>query len=72
MLTSQASYHICVESHLGLEWSEWFEPFTLSWDGEDKTILTGQRVDQAALYGMLNKLRDLGLPLISVIRVEEP
>jgi hypothetical protein len=71
MLTSPARYRICVKGHLGEEWSEWFDRLAIDWDEHDDTILVGQIVDQAALYGILNKICDLGLPLISVTRLEE-
>jgi len=71
MLTSPSTYRICVKGYLGPEWSEWFDRLAIDWDEHDNTILTGQIVDQAALYGILNKICDLGLPLISVTCLEE-
>lgn len=69
MLTGPDLYRICIKGHLGPEWSEWFEGLTISWDEHDETILTGQILDQAALQGILNKIYDLGLPLLEVRRV---
>ena len=68
MLTEPASYQIRVKGYLGPEWSEWFEGLTISWEKPDETLLSGQIADQAALHGILNKIRDLGLPLLSVTR----
>lgn len=71
MLTDPASYCIRVKGQVGPEWPEWFDGMTITYDETNGTILSGQVVDQAALYGILNKIRDLGLPLLSVLR-EEP
>lgn len=57
---------IRVKGLLDPEWSEWLENLTVVGDTPSQTLLTGQIVDQATLYGILNKLRDLGLKLISV------
>lgn len=57
---------IRVERHLDLNWAEWLEGFTLIHTEEGETLLTGNVKDQAALYGLIAKLRDLGLNLISV------
>ena len=66
MLAESVSYQIRVKGHLELDWSEWFEGLTISWEKADVTLLSGQIADQAALHGILNKIRDLGLPLLSV------
>ncbi len=69
-------YHIHIQGHLDPQWSDWFEHMTLTHNADGTTTLTGPVVDQAALYGLLDKLRDLGLQLIAVSRVgsdvEEP
>ena len=57
---------ICIEGQLDETWSEWFEGFTVSQTEQNQTILVGEFPDQAALYGLIAKLRDLGLTLISV------
>jgi hypothetical protein len=63
---------IRVKSHLDENWSEWLEGFTLTHTEQDETVLTGMIKDQAALYGLLAKLRDLGVRLIAVnFRVSE-
>jgi hypothetical protein len=71
MVTDPVSYCIRVKGQVGPEWSEWFDGMTIIYDETNGTILSGQVLDQAALYGILNKIRDLGLPLLSVLR-EEP
>ena len=62
-------YQIKLEGHLGSQWTAWFEGLTVTWEANGDTLLTGPVVDQAALYGLLRKVRDLGLPLVSVNRV---
>jgi len=57
---------IRVEGHLGEQWAEWMDGFTLTYTGQDETVLTGYVTDQAALYGLIAKLRDLGVKLLSV------
>ena len=66
MLTESVTYQIRVKGHLERDWAEWFEGLTISWEKLDETLLSGQIADQAALHGILNKIRDLGLPLLSV------
>ncbi len=56
---------IRVKGRIDDSWSEWFEGFTID-HAEDESVLTGTVADQTALYGLLARLRDLGLPLISV------
>ncbi len=63
-------YRIRIKGHLGGEWTEWFEGLSLTLEDDGDTLLTGPVVDQAALYGLLRKVRDLGMPLLSVNRVE--
>ncbi len=63
-------YHIRVEGHLGQQWSDWFEGLTITLEDNGDTLLIGPVVDQAALYGVLKKVRDLGLPLIALNRAE--
>lgn len=64
-----ATYHIRVKGHFDDRWEAWFEGMTLTPEGDGNTLLSGQVVDQAALHGLLRKIRDLGLVLISVSRV---
>jgi hypothetical protein len=63
-------YQIRIKGHLGCEWADWFEGLTLTALDNGETLLTGPVVDQAALYGLLRKVRDLGIPLLSVIRMK--
>ena len=62
-------YQIRLEGQLGSEWAEWFGGLTVTLADNGETLLTGPVIDQAALYGVLKRIRDLGLPLISVNRV---
>jgi hypothetical protein len=66
-----AWYRLVIKGNLEPRWSDWFDGFDLAQHKDDETTLTGQVVDQPALHGLLAKIRDLGLPLLSVIRVEE-
>ena len=59
-------YEIRLKGHLDDRWAEWFEGLTLTLEEEGNTLLTGPVIDQAALHGLLKKVRDLGLPLVSV------
>ena len=61
-------YHIRIKGHLGQQWAHWFEGLTITLEENGETLLTGPIVDQAALHSVLRKVRDLGLPLLSVIR----
>ena len=63
-------YQIRIKGHLGPRWTDWFGGLTITPEDNGDTLLTGPVVDQAALHGLLRKVRDLGLPLISVIGVE--
>ena len=65
-------YQIRVKGHLGPRWTEWFGDMTITLEDNGDTLLSGPVVDQAALHGLLRKVRDLGMPLISAIRVEPP
>jgi hypothetical protein len=64
-------YQVRVEGELGQDWAEWFEGAAVSREGDGVTLLVCAVADQAALDGLLRKLRDLGLPLISVNRIDE-
>ena len=64
-----ADYQIKVRGHLGNQWSDWFEGMRFQSEGGE-TILRGKVLDQSALHGLLVRVRDLGLPLISVIRLD--
>ena len=60
-------YEICIKGHLDQRWSDWFEGLAIALKDNGETLLSGPVVDQAALYGLLIKVRDLGLPLVSVM-----
>lgn len=68
-MTIPAHYQIKVTGHLHPRWSEWFDGLAISHHADGSTTLTGPVEDQAALYGMLLKLHNLNLPLLSVNRV---
>ena len=62
-------FEIRLKGHLDRQWTEWFEGMTITHTEDGATLLTGAVVDQAALHGLLRKVRDLGLPLISVTQL---
>lgn len=64
-------YEIRLKGRLDTRWATWFDGLALSHDSDGTTIIHGLVVDQAALHGLLQKVRDIGLPLISVTHVEE-
>jgi len=67
---SQATvYQIRIEGHLGRQWTGWFDGLTIVLTENGDTLLTGPVADQAALHGLLRKVRDLGMPLLLVVRV---
>ena len=63
-------YQIRLEGHLSDQWADWFGGVIISLETNGSTLLTGTVIDQAALHGLLKKVRDLGMPLISVIQVD--
>ena len=67
---TQAIYQIRVRGNLDRKWSDWFDGFTITLQANDETLLVGPVADQAALHGLLAKIRDLGLPLLSVRRIK--
>jgi len=66
------NYEIRVKGHLQARWADWFDGLTLTQESDGTTVLSGSVIDQAALHGLLAKVRDLGLPLIAVRRRTEP
>jgi hypothetical protein len=63
-------YQIRIKGHLGRQWTNWFDGLTITLEEGGDTLLTGPVVDQAALYGLLKKVRDSGMPLLSVYSVD--
>ena len=63
-------YEIRVKGHLEPRWANWFDALTLTNSSDGTTVIQGPVADQAALHGLLRKLRDVGLPLLSVVEVE--
>ena len=63
-------YRIVVKGHIDHTWSSWFDGLTIVQTDTDETILSGPLADQSALHGVLIKVRDLGLPLVSLTRIE--
>lgn len=63
-------YQIRIKGHLDHKWADWFSGLSITTLDNGETLLTGPMDDQAALYGLLRKVRDVGLPLVSVLRVE--
>lgn len=63
-------YQIRIKGHLDGEWADWFEGLTITLEEDGEMLLTGPVLDQAALYGLLRKVRNLGMPLISVNRIK--
>ena len=63
-------YQIRIKGHLGRQWTDWFGGLTITLEDNGETLLTGAVVDQAALHGLLRKVRDVAMPLLSVNRVK--
>jgi hypothetical protein len=70
-LNEGGSYEIRLKGHLNARWADWFDGLILTQESDGTTLLSGSVVDQAALHGLLGKVRDLGLPLIAVHRRTE-
>lgn len=63
-------YEIRLQGHLHSRWAAWFDGLSLTNEPDGTTLISGLVVDQAALHGLLQKVRDLGLPLVSVTSVD--
>jgi hypothetical protein len=63
-------YEIRIQGHLDRRWAEWFGSLTITLEEDGVTLLAGQVIDQAMLHGLLRKVRDLGMPLLSVNRLK--
>lgn len=68
--STQPIYQIRLKGHLDSHWTDWFAGLRVTLDENGETLLTGPVADQSALHGLLKKIRDLGMPLISVNRIE--
>jgi hypothetical protein len=68
--TPPTIYNIRIAGHLSPQWMDWFESLTITLEEDGNTLLSGPVVDQSALHGLLKKVRDLGMPLVSVNRVQ--
>lgn len=73
-MMAQEIYQIRVKGHLGQRWNQWFEGLTITNVEQGEAVLSGPLPDQAALHGVLMKIRDMGLPLLAVNRIatDEP
>jgi hypothetical protein len=70
--TAKAQYYeIRIRGHLDARWEKWFDGLTITLEDDGNTLFTGPVADQAALHGLLKKVRDLGLPLVSVNPAEQ-
>jgi hypothetical protein len=67
---SSGRYEIRIKGHLDSRWAAWFDGMTLTTSSDGTTVLVGPVIDQAALHGLLGKLRDIGLPLLAVTQVD--
>lgn len=63
-------FQIKIKGHLGQEWAGWFDGLTITLEEDGNTLLSGSIVDQSALHGILKKIRDLGMPLLSVNTID--
>ena len=64
------TYEIRLQGHLGARWSAWFDGLSLRHESDGTTVISGSVTDQAALHGLLKRVGDLGLPLISVTQID--
>ena len=65
-------FQIRIKGHLSDQWTDWFEGLTITLEESGDTLLTGPVMDQAALHGLLKKVRDLGMPLLAVNSIDHP
>jgi hypothetical protein len=63
-------YEIRLKGHLEARWAAWFDGLSLTQESDGTTVIRGSVIDQAALHGLLSKVRDLGLPLIAVAQID--
>jgi hypothetical protein len=72
MSAKKQTYQITIEGHIGLDWSALFTEVTVQYTAGGQTVLTGTLPDQTALHGVLMRIRDLGLSLVEVKRIDQP
>ncbi len=65
-----ACYEIRLTGHLDAQWAAWFDGMTITLEENGDTLLTGPVIDQPALHGLLKKVRNLGMPLVSVVQIQ--
>jgi hypothetical protein len=70
-LNQDPCYEIRLKGHLDARWAEWFDGLTITLEEDGDTLLTGPVIDQPALHGLLKKVRDLGIPLVSVSPLDQ-
>jgi hypothetical protein len=70
ILNQAAIYQIRIKGHLDSQWTDWFEGLVITLEQEGDTLLSGPVADQAALHGLLKKVRDLGMSLVSVVQIQ--
>ncbi len=63
-------YEVRLTGHLDAHWTTWFDGSSISYEDDGTTVISGQVVDQAALHGLIQRVRDLGIPLVSVRKVD--
>ena len=63
-------YQIKIKGHVSHQWADWFDGLTITLEEDGNTLLTGTVIDQAALHGLLRKVRDLGMPLLAIRRTD--
>ncbi len=68
--TDAGRYEVRLKGHLDARWAAWFDGLTVCQDTDGSTVIRGPVIDQAALHGLLHKVRDIGLPLVSVTRID--
>ncbi len=68
--SNTACYEIRLKGHLDSQWASWFDGLTITLEENGDTLLSGSVADQAALHGLLKKVRDLGMPLVSVVQIQ--
>jgi hypothetical protein len=69
-ISVSCNYRIVIRGHVDASWSSWFGDVRIDYDAQDNTVLTGPLPDQPALFGILDRIRDLNLTLISVNRIQ--